>query len=94
MAQGKLKVKAKIPQNAKKSGVSKAKNRTNPGVKKGKKIIPAKKQHQLQVAKFNKDIQKNIRKNIEEELSKKAKKAEEGRGFNLVGEAGSSKSKK
>ena len=64
MAQGKLKVKAKIPQNAKKSGVSKAKNRTNPGVKKGKKIIPPKKQHQLQVAKFNKDIQKNIRKNI------------------------------
>ena len=33
-------------------------------------------------------------KNIEEELSQKAKKVEEGRGFNFVGEAGSSKSKK
>ena len=68
--------------------------RINFRVKKGKKIIPPKKQHQLQVAKFNKDIQKNIRKNIEEELSQKAKKVEEGRGFNFVGEAGSSKSKK
>ena len=93
MAQGKLKVKSKLPQNAKKSGVSKAKNKTNHGVKKGKKIIPPKKQQQLQVRKFNKDIQKNIRKNIEAELSQKAKKVEEGRGFSVIGEPGSSKSK-
>ena len=92
MAQGKLKVKSKIPQNAKKSGVSKAKNRNNPGVRKGKKIIAPKKQQQLQVAKFNKDIQKNIRKNIETELTQKAKKIEEGRGFSVIGEPKSSKS--
>ena len=92
MAQGKLKVKAKLPQNAKKSGVSKAKNK-NHGIKKGKKIIPPKKQQQLQIAKFKKDIQKNIRKNIETELCQKAKQVEEGRGFSCIGEPGSSKSK-
>jgi len=94
MAQGKLKVKTKIPQNAKKSGVSKAKNKTNHGVKKGTRIIPPKKQQQMQVVKFTKDIQKNIRKNIETEIGKKAKDVEEGRGFYVIGEPGSSKSKK
>ena len=93
MAQGKLKVKSKIPQKAKKSGVSKAKNRNNQNAKKGKKIIAPKKQQQLQVAKFNKDIQKNIRRNIEAELTQKAKKIEEGRGFSCIGEPKSSKSK-
>ena len=92
MAQGKLKVKAKLPQKAKKSGVAKAKNKHH-GVKKGNKIIPPKKQQQLQIAKFKKDIQKNIRKNIESELCEKAKKVEEGRGFSCIGEPGSSKSK-
>ena len=92
MAQGKLKVKSKLPQNTKKSGASKAKNKHNHGVKKGKKIILPKKQQQQQIAKFKKDIQKNIRKNIEAELSQKAKKVEEGRGFNCLGEPGNSKS--
>ena len=87
MAQGKLKVKSKLPANAKKSGgVSKAKsNKHNHALKKGKKFIAPKKQQQHQIAKFNKDIQKNIRNNIEAELSRKAQKVEEGRGFRLGG---------
>ena len=91
MAQGKLKIKSKVPQKSKKSGASKAKNKHYHGVKKGKKIIPPKKQQQ-QVRKFNKDIQKSIRRNIEAELSQKAKKVEEGRGFHFVGKSGSSSS--
>lgn len=92
MAQGKLKVKAKLPHNANKKGVTKAKRKSHT-VRKGNTIIPPKKKQQLHIAHFKKDIQKNIRKNIEAELSQKAKQVEEGRGFSVIDEPGSSKSK-
>lgn len=94
MAQGKSKVKTKPPTNTKKArGISRAKNKPNQALKKGKKFIAPKKQQQQQIAKFNKDIQKNIRKNIEAELTEKAKKIEEGRGFHCVEQPGNSNSK-
>jgi len=94
MAQGKLKVKSKpLTKTKKAGGISKAKNKQNQALKKGKKIIAPKKQQQQQIAKFKKDIQKSIRKNIELELTEKAKKIEEGRGFHCVGQLNNTNSK-
>jgi len=73
MAQGKLKVKTKVPKNAKKGGSGGGKAKVGGGVKKAK----SKKEQQL--GKFKKEIRKNINKSIEQQLGKKANQVEDQR---------------
>lgn len=97
MAQGKLKVRAKNKSVAAAAGASNRKSGVRQGkVRKGKKVIAPKKQHQAQVAKFGKEIQKNINSKIEAELCQRAKHVEEGRGFRCIDQSsgGSSSSSK
>lgn len=86
MAQGKLKVKAKVPgKSGKKNTANHQQKSTLNKVKKGNKIIAPKKQAQQQLAKYKKGIQKAINQNIEAEVSAKAQKFEEGKKFWVVG---------
>jgi len=77
MAQGKLKLKTKVPKNAKKGGGgggasgSKTKGAFGGGVKKPKS------KKELQLSKFKKEIRKNINKSIEQQLGKKANQVED-----------------
>ncbi|XP_054168144.1 uncharacterized protein LOC128965465 [Oppia nitens] len=64
MSQGKLKVKAKLPANAKQHSVHRGSNRVNKSPKKQKKLT---KNQMLQ-----KEVTKAIRKNIEDECRAKA----------------------
>ena len=77
MAQGKLKVKAKVPNNA-------GKKKNNSSVKKGKVTKKASKKNNPQAqltAKFQKNIHKKINANIVSELAARAQRVEEGKSF-------------
>lgn len=93
MAQGKLKVKSKVPQNV--AAKNKKKQQLN-SAKKGKIQKKSKKNNagaQL-TKKFNKEIKKKIDANIVSELASVAQRVEEGKSFlTLSTELGSKKKK-
>jgi len=87
MAQGKLKVKTKVPNNAAKKGKGKANNTSSGGgVKK------AKSKREQQLSKFKKEIRKGINKSIEEQVVQKTKQVED-RGFHCGDLGGTDKKK-
>jgi hypothetical protein len=85
MAQGKLKVKSKVPANVAKRNQLKTKSAAihKATTKKThfKAVKKAKKLGAQLSAKLLKDVQKKINANIEAELSAKAERVEEGKSF-------------
>ncbi len=99
MAQGKLKVKSKVPANVAKKNKQKQKAaalKQKQQVKGGfGKIQKPKKAGDLVAAKFNKKVQKAINSSIESELAARAQRVEEGKTFLTLGDPSTSgKSKK
>ena len=88
MAQGKLKVKTKVPNNAAKKGKGKA-NNTSSG---GGGVKKAKSKREQQLSKFKKEIRKGINKSIEEQVVQKTKQVED-RGFHCGDLGGADKKK-
>jgi len=88
MAQGKLKVKSKVPDSVAKKKKQQQSSAKNSGkvVKKGKKnpINPKAQAAQL-TAKFKKDLGKKINASIESELTARCSRAEEGKSFLTIG---------
>ena len=83
MAQGKLKVKSKVPPNATKK---KTKIQQNKPVKNRGKVVKKSKNPQIQLtSKFNKEVQKKINASIEAELASRAQRVEEGKTFLAIG---------
>ncbi|KAA0194774.1 hypothetical protein FBUS_05565 [Fasciolopsis buskii] len=77
MAQGKLKVKAKVPQGVKvnKSECSLRKQAFKP-LRKGSRTITSKKKHHLEMNRMKKNMEKLIKKSIEEDAISKVANAE------------------
>lgn len=84
MAQGKLKVKSKVPDSVskKKKDQLKAKKAAAAAGRVSKK--PKNKQSQI-TAKFNKEVQKKINASIVSELASVAQRVEEGKSFLAIG---------
>jgi len=83
MAQGKLKVKSKVPDSVAKKKKQQNSSKTNKVVKKGKKTPKA--QAAQLTARFKKDLGKKINANIEAELASRAQRVEEGKSFLAIG---------
>ena len=81
MAQGKLKVKSKVPDSVAKKKKEQLKAKKAKISKKPKKTSP---QNQI-TAKFNKEVQKKINASIESELATRAQRVEEGKSFLAIG---------
>ena len=85
MAQGKLKVKSKVPDSVAKKKKQQNSIKNSKVVKKGgSKKTPKGKADQL-TAKFKKDLGKKINANIESELASRAQRVEEGKSFLAIG---------
>ena len=84
MAQGKLKVKSKVPDNIAKKKKQQAQLKK---VSKDKSKVSKKSKNQkIQVsAKLHKEVQKKINSNIESELASVAQRVEEGKQFKTIG---------
>lgn len=84
MAQGKLKVKSKVPDSVakKKKQQAQLKKVQQANSKVSKK--PKNPKAQLS-AKLHKEVQKKINSNIEAELASRAQRVEEGKGFKAIG---------
>ena len=86
MAQGKLKVKSKVPNSASKKKKQQNSCKNSKVVKKGKKNFKLPKAQAAQLtAKFKKDLGKKINSNIESELASRAHRVEEGKSFLTIG---------
>ncbi|XP_035686163.1 UPF0390 protein zgc136864-like [Branchiostoma floridae] len=88
MAQGKLKVKTKLPAGAKKQ---KQRPKKPLGPKKGARQIAPKKNKIVQAVKLQKGLEKELRMNIEQEMSSRASR--EGKPFTVAGLSQDSSSK-
>lgn len=87
MAQGKLKVKSKVPGGkAKKRGAGG--NKANPKKHSHGVSKPSTKPRRQAAAKLQKTIQKKINANIESELTQRAAQVEEGKPFLCIEGAG------
>jgi len=84
MAQGKLKVKSKVPDNIAKKKKQQA--QLKKVAKAQSKVSKKSKNQKIQVsAKLHKEVQKKINSNIESELASIANRVEEGKPFKTIG---------
>jgi len=85
MAQGKLKVKSKVPDSVAKKKKQQNSVKNSKVVKKGGSKKTPKGQSAQLTAKFKKDLGKKINANIESELASRAQRVEEGKSFLAIG---------